>query len=206
MSNSEKVIELHEYIQEAKHITVLTGAGISTSAGIPDFISQPGIREKLTRIYAEDNPEEYNSMIDEMKNSIQSGEPTIAHKYIAQLGSKCTVVTQNIDKYHEDCVIDNNQHVYPLHGQIDKDLVLYGDSLDLIILNDAGLAIQNSDLMIVIGTSLQVYPASLLLDFFKGTLVYIDYGEPYIYFNMHIQHNIEDVFKGLTVLRDGTDD
>ena len=41
-----------------KKIIAFTGAGISKDSGIPTFEEQPGIREKLTRDFAYQNPEE----------------------------------------------------------------------------------------------------------------------------------------------------
>ena len=41
-----KIFELQKLIDEAKHIVVITGAGISTASGIPDFRSSSGIYNK----------------------------------------------------------------------------------------------------------------------------------------------------------------
>ena len=52
---------------------------------------------------------------------------------------------------------------------LDKpDVVLYEEVLDEDILSNYILAIQNADLLIVAGTSLTVYPASGLINYFKG--------------------------------------
>lgn len=53
-------------------------------------------------------------------------------------------------------------------GIIKPDVVLYEEPLNDDIVEGAILAIQNSDLMIVAGTSLTVYPASGLVNYFKG--------------------------------------
>lgn len=53
-------------------------------------------------------------------------------------------------------------------GRIKPDVVLYGESLDPIVLSGAIKQIQNADLLIVGGTSLSVYPAAGLLDYFSG--------------------------------------
>lgn len=53
-------------------------------------------------------------------------------------------------------------------GIIKPDVVLYDESLDMNILTAAVQAIQAADLMVVAGTSLAVYPAAGLIDYFTG--------------------------------------
>lgn len=53
-------------------------------------------------------------------------------------------------------------------GIIKPDVVLYEEALNDNILNEAVKAIRNADVMIVAGTSLTVYPASGLINFYKG--------------------------------------
>lgn len=53
-------------------------------------------------------------------------------------------------------------------GIIKPDVVLYEEGLDENTLENAVYAIRNADLLIVAGTSLTVYPASGLINYFKG--------------------------------------
>ncbi len=53
-------------------------------------------------------------------------------------------------------------------GTIKPDVVLYEEGLDSEIISKSINAIQNADLLIVAGTSLTVYPASGLINYFKG--------------------------------------
>lgn len=53
-------------------------------------------------------------------------------------------------------------------GIVKPDVVLYEESLNDDILENSVRAIQNADLMIVAGTSLTVYPASGLINYFRG--------------------------------------
>ena len=53
-------------------------------------------------------------------------------------------------------------------GPIKPDVVLYGESLDNQVVSDAILAIREADMLIVGGTSLVVYPAAGLVDYFLG--------------------------------------
>jgi NAD-dependent protein deacetylases, SIR2 family len=54
------------------------------------------------------------------------------------------------------------------NGTIKPDVVLYEESLDMNILNNSINHIKSADLLIVGGTSLVVYPASGLIDYFNG--------------------------------------
>ena len=53
-------------------------------------------------------------------------------------------------------------------GIIKPDVVLYEEGLDEDILKSSIVAIRNAELMIVAGTSLTVYPASSLINYFRG--------------------------------------
>ena len=53
-------------------------------------------------------------------------------------------------------------------GTIKPDVVLYEEGLDQAVINGAVAAISEADLLIVGGTSLVVYPAAGLLDYFRG--------------------------------------
>ena len=53
-------------------------------------------------------------------------------------------------------------------GIIKPDVVLYEEGLDEDTLESSILAIRNADLLIVAGTSLTVYPASGLINYFRG--------------------------------------
>lgn len=54
------------------------------------------------------------------------------------------------------------------NGTIKPDVVLYEESLDMNILNNSINHIKNADVLIIGGTSLVVYPAAGLIDYFKG--------------------------------------
>ena len=53
-------------------------------------------------------------------------------------------------------------------GMIRPDVVLYEEGLDQFVLHNAVMAIRNADMLIIGGTSLVVYPAAGLIDYFKG--------------------------------------
>ena len=53
-------------------------------------------------------------------------------------------------------------------GIIKPDVVLYEEGLDETTIENAIRVIQNADMLIIAGTSLTVYPASSLINYFKG--------------------------------------
>ena len=54
-------------------------------------------------------------------------------------------------------------------GLVKPDVVLYEESLDMNVLNSSVEYIKNADVLIVGGTSLVVYPAAGLIDYFNGS-------------------------------------
>ena len=56
----------------------------------------------------------------------------------------------------------------PCGGTIRPDVVLYGESLNSDVINASLYAIANADLLIVGGTSLNVYPAAGMIDAYRG--------------------------------------
>ncbi len=96
--------------RDAAHVVVLTGAGMSTASGIPDFRS-PGGRWSRYRpvtiqefVASADDRERYWRYKGETWEVIQAATPNPAHVAIAELataGRLDLVVTQNVDGLHE---------------------------------------------------------------------------------------------------------
>lgn len=94
-----------------KLIIFMTGAGISTSAGIPDFRSNSGLFNQLMNKYGLQKPEEFflketfikqpELLYDFLKQiNFDVYKPTITHLFILYLinkGINCHIITQNID-------------------------------------------------------------------------------------------------------------
>ena len=118
------VQRLAELLVERQPCVVLTGAGVSTESGIPDFRSPTGI-------WAEFDPLEYASLdafdADPAKvwrfyaprfAVLTEAEPNSAHLALAELerrGLVNAVVTQNIDLLHERA---GSREVVEVHGSI----------------------------------------------------------------------------------------
>ena len=63
---------------------------------------------------------------------------------------------------------------------IKPDVVLYEEGLDYEVIEKSVYAIQNADTLIIGGTSLSVYPAAGLIDYYRGdNLILINKGEVY---------------------------
>ena len=118
------VARLAELVRESGPVVVLTGAGISTESGIPDFRSPTGI-------WAEYDPQEY-ATIDAFRDdpekvwrfyslrfaALTEAEPNAGHIALADLeraGLVRAVVTQNIDLLHERA---GSSDVVEVHGSI----------------------------------------------------------------------------------------
>lgn len=105
----EKVQLLASAIQTCQRSIVFTGAGISTSSGIPDYRGPRGI---WTRIQQGEKIAE-----DELKDLSQF-EPTLAHRAIKTLMDKNLiqhVISTNIDGLHRKSGVESNQ-LSELHG------------------------------------------------------------------------------------------
>jgi NAD-dependent deacetylase len=110
-------------VEEAKRIVVLTGAGISTESGIPDFRGPQGVWTKDPQAEKLSNIHHYLADPDVRKKSWQSrlahpawtARPNAGHAAIVELerrGKLHALITQNIDGLHQKagnspgCVIE----------------------------------------------------------------------------------------------------
>ena len=106
---------------------VITGAGVSVSAGIPDFRSENGIYKRVKELYDLPSPEAIFSLGYFRQNPIPfflfakelwpgQHNPTISHKFIANLeksGRLLRNYTQNIDNLERKASVNN---VIQCHG------------------------------------------------------------------------------------------
>ena len=176
MNKEEKIQEFQKIIDQAKHIVFFTGAGVSTLSGIPDFRSQDGLynqkyayppEEIISHHYFEENPEEFFRFYKDKMLHLDA-KPNIVHTFIAECekkGKSLGVVTQNIDGLHQAAGVP---YCDACGGIVKPDVVLYEEGLSEAVLNGAIAAIQSSDVLVVLGTSLVVYPAAGLLRYFGG--------------------------------------
>ena len=109
-----------------RNVAVLTGAGISTDSGIPDFRGPSGIwtrdpaAEKMAtyQVYVSDPAVRQRSWQARLSHPAWTAEPNAAHLALARLAASpidTTVITQNIDGLHQRAGTPADR-VLELHG------------------------------------------------------------------------------------------
>ena len=84
------------------------------------------------------------------------------------------------------------------HGIVKPDVVLYEEPLDEMVIERAISAIMTSDVLLVIGTSLTVYPAAGFIRYFRGRYIVLINKSPTSYDNMAdlaFNEDVVEVFK-----------
>lgn len=211
-------------IKLSRALVVLTGAGVSTAAGIPDFRGPRGLYvtrrydpEKVFDIgwFSRDPRFFYEFSRDFIDLMIRSG-PTFTHRFLVALeqqGHLKGVITQNIDALHQ---LAGSSKVVELHGSyraatchgcgkhftdltyawwdaairvssrspvalclacggvLKPDIVFFGEPVHAIA--KAQKTVSECDLLLVLGSSLQVTPASLLPHFTTRTTIVVNKG------------------------------
>lgn len=206
----EKIHQLAEWLKQSKRTVVLTGAGMSTESGVPDFRSKDGWWRNIdpatvaTVQALEQDYDLFHAFYCARLDALKGCEPHEGHYILADWESRGLikrVATQNVDGFHRKA---GNIAVDELHGSIhhvscqrcgaraaEKDfcdkqpcsqcggklrpgIVLFGEVLPEQAWNQALEAIQQADVVLVIGTSLQVYPVNQLPRMTSGKLVYMN--------------------------------
>jgi NAD-dependent deacetylase len=124
MKEAEKIARA---IYESNKVCVLTGAGMSTESGIPDFRSpDTGLWARfdpmlLTSEALESDPENFYKKGMEVLNEIgkvKGASPNIGHKILARMekdGYIDCLITQNVDGLH---IRAGSVNVYEVHGNL----------------------------------------------------------------------------------------
>ena len=210
--------ECADRIRSSERIVALTGAGISTAAGLPDFRGPNGLY--VTQRYDPDtvfdveafrrNPAPFYEFTRDFLGSFQSLAPTPTHVFLAGLeteGRLRAVVTQNIDSLHqkagsenvipihgdywtshclscgaefsleymERAVVDEQVPHCPCSGLIKPDVVFFGEPVYSI--ERASAVVSESDLLLVLGSSLKIYPAAFLPEMAGGDILVVNRGK-----------------------------
>jgi NAD-dependent deacetylase len=205
--DQDTIARVRAWIDAAQKVTVLTGAGISTESGIPDFRGPQGVwttnpkAEKLSdiRYYVADPEVRQLAWQSRLAHPAWKASPNRGHLALAALearGKLHALITQNIDGLHlkagnsADRVIEVHGTVLfvaclqcawrgpmaavaeRLHaGELDppcsecggilkSDTISFGQSLKPGVMERAMRCAQECDLMLAIGSTLQVYPVA----------------------------------------------
>ncbi|KAF0291964.1 NAD-dependent protein deacylase sirtuin-5, mitochondrial [Amphibalanus amphitrite] len=127
---SSNMAAFRETLAAAKHVVVLTGAGVSAESGVPTFRGAGGWwrRYQAQNLATPGAFREQSSLVWEFyhyrRHNMASKQPNKAHEAIASLqqrwtaaGRRCRVITQNIDGLHQRA---GSQDVLELHGTLFK--------------------------------------------------------------------------------------
>jgi NAD-dependent deacetylase len=195
------------WIDQSVRIVALTGAGISTESGIPDFRGPQGVWTRNPKAERLSNIQHYMADPEVRRLAWQSrldhpawhAAPNAGHRALLELerrGTLHALITQNIDGLHQ-LAGHAPAHVIEVHGTMREVMCMacgwrgpmalamdrvrageadppcercggilksatisFGQSLDPRVLDRAMRAAERADLLLAIGTSLQVYPVA----------------------------------------------
>ena len=125
--------ELADLLRGARHAVVLTGAGVSTESGIPDFRSAGGIWEKYDPMEVGSmstflsDPSRFWSFHRPRIDMLGGVQPNACHTAIAELqraGVLHELITQNIDRLHARA---GSEDPIEVHGSLDRGVCLRCD-------------------------------------------------------------------------------
>ncbi len=201
--SGSSIIRAAGLLKQATRGVALTGAGISTPSGIPDFRSDSGLWKRFNLFEVATlsafryRPEKFFNWLRTIAQEINEANPNPAHYALSELensGRISTIITQNVDGLHKragskhvleihgtlstatctgcyktyasESVIDNFlssgeiPHCEDCHGVLKPDIILFEEQLPYKIWVQAEEACRNSDLFLVIGSSLEVMPVA----------------------------------------------
>ena len=199
--------EIIKLVKASERTVILTGAGISTESGLPDFRSNDGF-------WTKNKPIQFNEFLlseekqrlswernIELHSLLKNIKPNIGHAFVEKIinmQKNNFLITQNIDGLHQKSGIPKNkiieihgsaieaacleceakQNVLDFHDAIKSKIPLpkcsvcggvvkvatisFGQPMNEIDMMHASKIVEESDLMIVMGSSLKVLPAGKL--------------------------------------------
>ncbi|GAB4273163.1 MAG: NAD-dependent protein deacylase Cob2 [Candidatus Promineifilaceae bacterium] len=125
LSQTTHIQQAIQILRQASHAAALTGAGISTPSGIPDFRStNHGLWDEVdpmavASIYAfRKNPKTFYNWVHPLLGVILNAAPNPAHQalaYLEKYGPLKAIITQNIDMLHTRA---GSQTVLEVHGHL----------------------------------------------------------------------------------------
>ena len=227
MPTADRVASVARWIDAAQRIVVLTGAGISTDSGIPDFRGPQGVwtrnpaAEKQSTIqnYLADKEVRKAAWRGRLEHTAWTARPNRGHEALVTLERRDklhALITQNVDELHQ--IAGNSPaKVIEVHGTIRRvmcwdcgerapmekalarvrageedpacrscggilksDTISFGQALVPEVIDRAMTVAGEADLLLAIGSTLQVYPVAGAVPLAKraGARVVIVNAEP----------------------------
>lgn len=132
---------IKEMIESSNKIVFITGAGISTESGIPDFRSSEGHFKEMYRglkpqfLLSTEGWRKYPEIAYGFLESIKADEvkPGVAHLFIKGIqdqGKLLGIITQNLDDLHEKSGIDNEKLI-KIHGSLGYKCTKCGNDVEI---------------------------------------------------------------------------
>ena len=174
-----------------------------------------------------DNPSLVLDFYNQRRRQLQKVEPNAAHFALKELSVKYDVViiTQNVDDLHERAGSKQIIHLHgellksrsvldkqtsydcfedihlgdkaPDGGQLRPNIVWFGEDVPNLI--KAAVRVEQADIIIIVGTSMQVYPAAGLTSYAKpGTNIYYIDPRPTLNYELNSSRNLKVIEKNAT--------
>ena len=181
---TSEIATLKDWIADSDNIVFFGGAGVSTESGIPDFRSVDGLYNQKYdwppetilshTFFMRQTKDFYRFYRDKML--CLTAKPNAAHQRLAELeqqGKLRAVITQNIDGLHQAA---GSREVLELHGSVLRNFCMrchrafsaedIAESTGIPTCPCGGTIKPD---LIIGGTSLAVYPAAGLIDYYRGS-------------------------------------
>jgi NAD-dependent deacetylase len=204
---SDLVATVARWVDAAQRVVVLTGAGISTDSGIPDFRGPKGVwtrnpaaeKQSTLQNYLADPQVRKAAWRARMDHAAWTAQPNRGHLALVELerrGKLHALITQNIDELHQ-IAGNSRERIVEVHGTMRRvmcwgcgmrapmqealervrageadpacrscggilksDTISFGQALVPEVIARAMQAAQEADLLLAIGSTLQVYPVA----------------------------------------------
>ena len=207
MQPTDSIELVRAWIAAARRIVVLTGAGISTDSGIPDFRGPQGVwtvnpaaeQQSTLQNYLADPQVRRAAWRSRLAHPAWQARPNRGHLALVELetrGKLHALITQNIDELHR-LAGHAGERIIEVHGTMHRticwgcgqrtpmadvldrvrageadpacracggilksDTISFGQALVPAVIDRAMLAAAQADLLLAVGSSLQVYPVA----------------------------------------------
>ena len=215
MSFADPIPLVRTWIAEASRVVVLTGAGISTESGIPDFRGPQGVwttdpaaeKQSTLQTYLADPLVRQAAWRSRLAHPAWQARPNRGHLALVELekrGKLHALITQNIDELHQ-LAGHAAARIIEVHGTMRRamcwgcgrrvpmqdvlarvrtgeadpaclacggilksDTISFGQALVPAVIDSAMAAAGDADLLLAVGSTLQVYPAASVVPVAKA--------------------------------------